>query len=61
MVLANDDQVLAAEPGFHSDPPQNGGSAMRSIHHFPDYGSEPSKQQAENGLALALLWRDGDD
>lgn len=50
----NVDQVLAAEPGFHRDPPQGGGSGMISVHLFSDHCSELVEQQPENGLALAF-------
>ena len=47
-------QILAAEPGFHSDPPRRGGFEVSAIRRFPDYRSELAEQQSENGLALAF-------
>ena len=47
-------QTLAAEPGFHSDPPRGGGFELTAVRRFPDYRSELCEQQPENGLALAL-------
>ena len=46
-------QTLAAEPGFHSDPPRGGGFELTAVRRFPDYRSELSEQQPENGSALA--------
>jgi hypothetical protein len=54
LVLADGNQILAAEPGFHSDPPQRGGSVLRAIRRLPDHRSELAEQQPENGLALAF-------
>jgi hypothetical protein len=53
-VLANNDQALAAEPGFHPNPPQCGGAGLMFIRHFSDHRSEPLEQQPKNGLPLAL-------
>ena len=47
-------QTLAAEPGFHSDPPRGGGFEVSAIRRFPDYRSELCEQQSENDLALAF-------
>ncbi len=55
MVMANGDQALAAEPGFHDDAPQSGGSGMMSIHRLLDHRSELLEQQSKNGLALAVI------
>ena len=55
MVLANDDQALAAEPGFHGDPPPGGETGLRSIRRFSEHRSKPLEQQPENGLALAPI------
>jgi len=54
MVLANGDQALAAEPGFHGDPPQGGGRAVIVFRHASDYLPKLVEQQPENGLALAF-------
>jgi len=51
--LANDDQALAAEPGFHSEPPRGGGTELRSIRRFFDHRSKTLEEQPKNGLALA--------
>ena len=53
MVLTDSNQSLAAEPGFHSDPPRRGGSEASAIRRLSDHRSEPVEQQPENGLALA--------
>jgi len=53
--MANGDQALAAEPGFHDDAPQGDGSGMRSIHRPLDPRSELLEQQSKNGLALAVI------
>jgi len=53
LVLADDDPALAAEPEFHRDAPQGGGTEGRSIRRLSEHGSEPLAQQPENGLALA--------
>jgi len=45
-------QILAAEPGFHSDPPRGGGFEVSAIRRFPDYRSELAEQQSENGLEV---------
>jgi hypothetical protein len=52
--LADGNQSLAAEPGFHSDPPRGGGFEVSAIRRFPDYRSELAEQQSENGLAPAF-------
>ena len=49
----NVDQVLAAEPRFHGDPPQSGGAGMIFVHGISDDCSELVEQQPENGMALA--------
>jgi hypothetical protein len=36
LVLADGHQALAAEPGFHSDPPSGGGAVKISIGHDPN-------------------------
>jgi len=53
LVLANDDQPLAAEPGFHSYSPQRGGTVVMFLRHASDYLPKVVEQQPENGLALA--------
>jgi hypothetical protein len=53
LVLANGDQALAAEPGFHGDPPQGRGRVVIIIRHAPDYPAKLAEQQPENGLPLA--------
>jgi len=52
--LADGNQSLAAEPGFHSNPPRRGGFEVSAIRRFPDYRSELAEQQSENRLAPAL-------
>jgi hypothetical protein len=54
LVLTDGNQILAAEPGFHSDPPRGGGFEVSAIRCFPDHRSELAAQQPENGLALAF-------
>jgi hypothetical protein len=51
--LADGDQALTAEPGFHGDPPQGGGGVVTAIRHLSGSYSELVEQQPENGLALA--------
>lgn len=51
--MTDSNQSLAAKPGFHSHPPQRGGSGMRAIRRFSDHRPEPGEQQPENDLALA--------
>ena len=52
MVLPDGDQALAAEPGFHGDPPQSGGCGLTALRHLSGHYSELVDQQPENGLAL---------
>jgi hypothetical protein len=52
LVLANGDQALAAEPGFHGQPPQGGGTVMMFLRHAYDHLPKILEQQRENGLAL---------
>jgi len=52
--LTDSNQSLAAEPGFHGDPPHCGGSRVTSIRRFSEHRSELLEQQPENGLALAF-------
>jgi len=54
LVLADGDQSLAAEPGFHGDPPQRGGSGLTAVRRFSDHLPKLGEQQPKNGLALAL-------
>jgi hypothetical protein len=54
LVLADGDQVLAAEPGFHSDPPRGGGFEVSAVRRISDHRSELGEQQPENGMALAF-------
>ena len=51
--VLNGDQALAAEPGFHGDAPQGGGSAVIAVRQLSGHYSELVEQQPENGLALA--------
>ncbi len=51
--MADGDQSLAAEPGFHGDPPQSGGSGLTTVRRLSGHYSEAAEQQLENGLALA--------
>ncbi|MGA3265251.1 MAG: hypothetical protein ABSE16_00325 [Verrucomicrobiota bacterium] len=53
LVLADDDQALAAEPGFHHDPPQGGRTEAISLRRCFEHRSEPRQEQPENGPALA--------
>jgi len=52
--LTDSNRALAAEPGFHSDPPRRGGFELKAGRRFLDYRSELCEQQPENGLALAF-------
>jgi hypothetical protein len=54
LVLADGDQILAAEPGFHRDPPRGGGLEVRAVRRIPDHRSERGGQQSENGMALGF-------
>jgi hypothetical protein len=54
LFLAEEDQALAAEPGFHHNPPQGGGAMVMSLRRVFDHRSEPLEQQPKNGLALAF-------
>jgi hypothetical protein len=54
LVLADDDQALAAEPSFHSNPPKRGRSGVTAIRRFSNHRPELPEQQPENGLALAF-------
>jgi len=54
LVLTDGDQSLAAEPGFHSDPPCRGGFEVTAMRRVSDHRSELAEQQPENGLALAF-------
>lgn len=49
------DQALAAEPGFHSDPPQSGGLVVMAVHRLSDNCSELAEQQPKNFFPLALI------
>jgi hypothetical protein len=53
LFLADGDQALAAEPGFHGNPPQGGGGAAIAGRRRSDHYSEAVEQQPENGVALA--------
>lgn len=52
LVLANGDQALAAEPGFHGDTPSRGVSVGIAIGHGSDHLPEVTEQQPENDLAV---------
>jgi hypothetical protein len=54
-VLADEDQALAAEPGFHSDPPDGGGAGLMSIRRFSDHRSEPLVRQSKKGLSASRI------
>jgi hypothetical protein len=62
LVLADGDQSLAAEPGFHRDPPGTGGAEEMSMGRFSEHRSEVAGQQPENeGCFRELLyanWRE---
>jgi len=51
--LADDDQALAAEPAFHRDPPQGGGTEAIFLRRCFEHRSEPRLEQPENDAALA--------
>ena len=51
--MTDGDQVLAAEPGFHGDPPEGGGWAAIAGRQLSGHYSELLELQPENGLALA--------
>ena len=57
LVLADDDQVLAAEPGYHCDPPKGGGTGAMSIRRFSDHGGELLEQQPKNVPAQGAAFR----
>jgi len=48
LVLANDNQALAAEPGSRRKPPDHGGTGLGSIRRFFDHRSEPSGEQSKS-------------
>jgi len=52
--LTDSNQSLAAEPGFHRDPPRSGGFGVMAIRRVSDHRSELLEQQPKNGLALAF-------
>jgi len=52
--LTDSNQSLAAELGFHRDPPRSGGFGVMAIRRVSDHRSELLEQQPENGLALAF-------
>jgi hypothetical protein len=52
--MMDGNQTLAAEPGFHSDPPRRGGFEVSAIHRISDYRPKPLEQQPENGMAPAF-------
>jgi hypothetical protein len=51
LVAADDDQILAAEPGFPGDPPECGGGATIAERQLSGHYSELVEQQPENGVA----------
>jgi hypothetical protein len=51
--MSDGDQALAAEPSFHGNPPQGGGSVVITERRLSGNYSELVEQQPENGLALA--------
>ncbi|MCL4789755.1 MAG: hypothetical protein KJ070_23755, partial [Verrucomicrobia bacterium] len=51
--MANGDQALAAEPGFHGHPPRSGGWEVTALRRLFGHYSELVEQQPENGVALA--------
>jgi len=51
-VLANGDQSLAAEPGFHSDAPLSGCVWVMPMGRFFDHCAELAEQQSKNDFAL---------
>jgi hypothetical protein len=52
--MADGDQALAAEPGFHGDPPPGGGSGVITVHRLFDHRPELTEQQSKNLSALML-------
>jgi hypothetical protein len=50
LVLADGDQSPAAEPGFHEDPPQRGGSGVTAIRRYPDHLPKLREQQPKNHI-----------
>ena len=56
MVLRDGNQALAAEPGFHGDPPKVAGLVVMAVRRFFEYRSEPLEQQPENGLKGKGAW-----
>ena len=52
--MADVDQALAAEPGFHDDPAQGGGSVVITVCRLSDHCSELTEQQSENFFALGF-------
>ena len=56
LVLRDGNQALAAEPGFHGDPPKVAGLVVMAVRRFFEYRSEPLEQQPENGLKGKGAW-----
>ena len=54
LVLADEDQALAAKPRFHREPPQGGGTGVMSIRRDSDHLPKVLEQQLKNGVALAF-------
>jgi hypothetical protein len=54
LVLADEDQALAAEPGFHRGPPKGGGTEVKSIRRVFEYNAELAEQQPDNPAVLRL-------
>jgi len=51
--LTDVNQTLAAEPGYHSDPPRRGGFEVTAVRRVSDHRSELLEQQPKNVMALA--------
>ena len=53
--MTDGDQALAAEPGFHGEPPGGGQCVVMTVGHGSDSPPEVGEQQSENGSALAAI------
>ena len=54
-VLADYNQALAAEPGFHGDPLLRGEAGMISVRRFADHPSEMAMHQIKKTLGVGVL------
>jgi hypothetical protein len=53
LFLADEDQALAAEPGFHREPPQDVGTGVMSIRRDSDHLPKVLEQQLKNDVGVA--------